>query len=407
MKCYLTNCIAGFFVFNENCNLLDYELFPKSDIAQKYLEIQKGSLTSEEESIIKNIGKECNKIFVETRSGRLKYKNLKNYDKIILKTPNKGGEHLRNNLISILIKVGFIRSEEEYKTVLHSISMEIVQSKLKDASKSEDIFLIQAVNAIDELEEANGKLIERIREWYATHFPELDKLRNHEKYVKLVAEYGDKVSIIKSNELEQDFDRGNLTWPTGAELEENDKIIIQNFASSIKSLQESKNSLIEYVDNKMEEIAPNLKDLVGSTLGAKIIAHSGSTLKLAKLPSSTIQIIGAEKALFRHKKTGERPPKHGLIYQHPDVRSSKWWIRGKVARALAAKISLAIRKDVFSGDFDPNIKEKYLEKLEEIKKTNPFPKRTKKGRKYQEDKKVKKKKKRKKIPKKKIKDYYY
>ena len=407
MKCYLTNCIAGFFVFNENCNLLDYELFPKSNIAQKYLEIQSGNLTTEEESIIKKISKECDKVIIETRTGRLKYKNLKNFDKIALKTPNKGGEYLRNNLIPILIQTGFISSEEEYRTFLHSISMDIVQSKLKEASKSEDIFLIQAINAIDELEEANGKLIERIREWYSIHYPEMDKLKNQEKYVKLVAEYGDKVSIIKSNELEQDLDSTNLRQNTGAELEESDKIIIQNFASSIKSLQESKNSLIEYVDSKMGEIAPNLKDLVGSSLGAKIIAHSGGTLKLAKLPASTVQIIGAEKALFRHKKTGERPPKHGLIYQHPDVRSSKWWIRGKVARALAAKISLAIRKDVFSGDYDPDIKEKYLEKLEEIKQKNPFPKRTRKGRMVQKNKKIKKKKKKKKIPKKKVRDYYY
>jgi len=407
MKCYLINCIAGFFVFNEDCNLLDYELFPKSNIAKKYLEIQKGNLTTEEELIIKNISKKCDKVIIETRTGLLKYKNLQIYDKIVLKTPNKGGEYLRNNLISVLTEAGFISSEEEYKNFLHSISMDIVQLKLKEALKSEDIFLIQAINAIEELEETNGKLIERIREWYSIHFPEMDKLRNHEKYVKLVAEYGDKVSIIKSNELEQEFDLLNLKHTTGSKLEDIDKIVIQNFASSIKSLQESKRSLIKYVNTKMEEIAPNLKDLVGASLGAKIIAHSGSTLKLAKLPASTVQIIGAEKALFRHKKTGERPPKHGLIYQHPDVRSSKWWIRGKVARALAAKISLAIRKDVFSGDYDPAIKEKYLEKLEEIKKANPFPKRTRKGRKDQENKKIRKKKKRKKIPKNKVKDYYY
>ena len=86
-------------------------------------------------------------------------------------------------------------------------------------------------------------------------------------------------------------------------------------------------------------MAPNLRDLTGPSLSAKIIAHTGGIRRLALLPSSTVQILGAEKALFRHLKTGEKPPKHGLIYQHPDVRGSRWWIRGKVARALAGKIS--------------------------------------------------------------------
>ncbi|AXV38716.1 MAG: ATP-binding protein [Methanobacterium sp. BRmetb2] len=406
MKCYLTYCVAGFFAFNENCNLLDYELFPKAKIAEKHLKIQDGNLTPEEELILKKITKKCDKIVIETKTGFLRYKNLKGNDKFEFKSPNIGGDYLRENLISILSETEFIISEEDFKDILHSISMEIVQSKLKDASKAEDVFLIQAINAIDELEEANGKLIERIREWYAIHFPEMDKLKNHEKYVKLVAEFGDRSSIIESSQLDPDMDMDSVNKSSGAALEDNDKIILQSYASSIKSLQESKKSLIKYVDTKMEEIAPNLKDLVGSSLGAKIIAHSGSTMKLAKLPASTVQIMGAEKALFRHKKTGERPPKHGLIYQHPDVRSSKWWIRGKVARALAAKIALAIRKDVFSGEYDPSIKEEYNEKLEEIKKANPFPKRSKKGQ-IDKNKKTKKKKKRNKISKKQVKDYYY
>jgi nucleolar protein 56 len=235
------------------------------------------------------------------------------------------------------------------------------------------------------------------------HFPELNKLKNNETYVNLIAEYGDRGSI-KENETFEELkvkDKG-----MGSEIEGKDLRMIQEFAKSVKTLQNAKKSLNEYVEQKMSEIAPNLSDLVGASLGAKLIAHTGSIEKLSLLPSSTVQIIGAEKALFRHKKTGERPPKHGLIYQYPEIRSTKWWLKGKFARALAAKISLAVRKDVYCGEFDPTIKEDLEKRLEEIKKTHPFPPRASKSKKEDIKDKGKKKKKKRDKYKKKIKDYY-
>jgi nucleolar protein 56 len=219
--------------------------------------------------------------------------------------------------------------------------------------------------------------------------------------VSLVAQHGHRDQI-----LQQDLSGHNMEIDSsmGADIEEEDILIIQGFAKSLKSLQESRQSIENYVDVKMEKIAPNLRDLAGASLGAKLIAHAGSIKQLALFPSSTIQIMGAEKALFRHLKTGERPPKHGLIYQHPDLRGAKWWLRGKIARTLAAKLSLAVRKDFFSGEFDPAIKEGYLERIEVIGKDNPFPKRVTKSKKvtksspkqYKKYSKKKKKKKRKK-----------
>ena len=158
--------------------------------------------------------------------------------------------------------------------------------------------------------------------------------------------------------------------------------MVREFAKSIKSLQTTKKSLNDYIDHRMGEIAPNLKDLAGASLGAKLIAHVGGVEKLSKMPSGTVQVLGAEKALFRHLKTGERPPKHGLIFQHPSVWGAKWWLRGKIARTLALKISLAVRKDVYSGDYDPQIVEGFKNRVEVIRKDNPFPKRTKKSNKF-------------------------
>ncbi len=398
MKCYLTSCLAGFMAFNEDLTLLDYELFPPSKIPTRLLKIREGVLLVEEEAILNRIGKKCSSVIIETNKSISNYKHLKNNEKFELKTPNNGGKHLRSNMAPILCEIGFINNSEEFKSRIHNIFMEVTLQQIKESSEAEDKLIIQSISSLDELDESIGKLSERIREWYGVHFPEMDLVRNHEAYVKLVALHGHRDRI-----LEQDLSGFNLDidQSMGADIDEEDILIIQSFAKSLKSLQESRQSIENYVDIKMETIAPNLKDLAGPSLGAKLIAHVGSIKKMATFPSSTVQIMGAEKALFRHLTTGERPPKHGLIYQHPDVRGAKWWIRGKIARALAAKISLAVRKDVFSGEFDPSIKDSFLERLESIKKENPFPKRSTKSKKMvnsssKQQKKYSKKKKKKK-----------
>ena len=403
MKCYLASCFVGFIIFDEDFNLIDYELFPKRDLIERQIEVNDGNLTREEEVILKRNAKNCDSIVIETNVNISSYNNLKGASKFKFETPNDGGEFLRSNMGTVLNEIGFIESEDDLNQVLHQVSLDFTNYKLKEASKARDMFLIQAINAIDEIDESIGKLIERLREWHAIHFPELDKIKNNEKYVELIAEYGDKNAIIESGSL----DEINIsTQSTGSEIGGYDLEVLQGFASSVESLQDTKKSVTDYVDQKMGEIAPNLSDLLGSSLGAKLIAHIGGIGKLALLPSSTIQIMGAEKALFRHKKTGERPPKHGLIYQHPEIRGSRWWLKGKIARALAAKISLAVRKDVYSGEFDPSVKEEFEKKLESIKKEHPFPPRTKKTREDGKKDKGKKKKKKREKYRKKVKDYY-
>ena len=406
MKCYLTCCFAGFIVLDENCTLIDYELFPRSKLAERLTNVQNGNLTKEEESVLKRIVKKHDKVVIETNIPHSRYKNLKDSPKFEFETPNTGGEFLRSNIVEILLKTGFLESEDDFGRIIHDLSIELTEEKLKKASEAEDLLLIQAINAIDDLDEATGKLVERLREWYAVHFPEFDRVKNHENYVRLIAEYGHRDAIIDSGLLNSDMGfKKSIERSMGAEINELDLSVLQGFAASIKSTQESKKSITDYVDAKMEEIAPNLRDLCGSSLGAKLIAHVGSIKRLSMLPSGTVQVLGAEKALFRHLKTGERPPKHGLIFQHPEVRGAKWWVRGKIARTLASKISLAVRKDVFSGDYDPQIKESFQKRVEEITKANPFPKRSTKSLKPDKKEKTKKRKKRDKY-KKKISDYY-
>ena len=403
MKCYLASCFVGFIIFDEDFNLMDYELFPKKDLIKRQIEVSSGNLTREEEVILKRNVKNCDSIIIETNLNISNYNNLKGASKFKFETPNKGGEFLRSNMGDVLKEIGFVESEDDLKQVLYDVSSELTNYKLKEASKARDMFLIQAINAIDEIDEATGKLIERLREWHGINFPELDKIKNNEKYVSLIAEYGDRDTIIENEPL----DEINVSdQNTGTEIEGSNLEVLQGFAGSIKSLQDTKKSLTDYVDQKMDEIAPNLSKLVGSSLGAKLIAHIGGIEKLALLPSSTIQIIGAEKALFRHKKTGERPPKHGLIYQHPEIRGARWWLKGKIARALAAKIALAVRKDVYSGELDPDLEKDFEKKVELIKKEHPFPPRASKSKEDKKKDKGKKKKKKREKYRKKVKDYY-
>ena len=122
----------------------------------------------------------------------------------------------------------------------------------------------------------------------------------------------------------------------------------------------------------MQEVALNLRGLIGPILGARLISLAGSIEKLARFPSSTIQVLGAEKALFRALKTGARPPKHGVIFQHTLIHSAPWWQRGKIARVLAGKIAIAARIDMYGGQYlAEDLKQSVTKRIEEIKRKYP------------------------------------
>jgi nucleolar protein 56 len=124
----------------------------------------------------------------------------------------------------------------------------------------------------------------------------------------------------------------------------------------------------------MDLVAPNVKSLLTASVGARIIAKAGSLSRLAVLPASTIQVLGAEKALFRALKTGTRPPKHGLIFQHPLIHSAPRWQRGKIARAIASKVAIAARIDVYRhSEKDSSILERLERRIKEIQEKYKEP----------------------------------
>ena len=375
MEFYITQCIAGYIAFDEDLQIAKYKLFKEEELVSNLIKIEENEILDEEMELINEFSSD-DTIIIETTKRKSQYKELENFDNIIVETPNKAGDYLRENLEDILIEIDFINEDDDYREMIQHYERLCIE-QIKKSSQEEDKLLIQAINSVDDIDESISKLVERIRDWYTIYFPEMDTISNNETYVKLIAESENREDILEN--FKEHFNE-EIDYSSGADIEENDLIMLKSFAESIYSLQKSRRELETYIDSKMEEIAPNLRDLVGATLGAKLIAHIGSIKRLATYPASVIQIMGAEKAIFRHLKTGERPPKHGLIFQHPSVRGAKWWNRGKVARNLALKITLAVRKDVFSGEYDPSIAEDYLNKVEQIEKENPFPKKTSKKR---------------------------
>ena len=368
MECYITYCVKGYFAFNSENELISKRLFPDDEIINRLAEIDDKQIVAEELEIIDEVSQNYDEIIIESNKRASDYNN----ENIIVKTPNQGGEYLRNNYEE------FELDSQELSAIYQNFAI----YKIKKESSSEDKHLIQAINTIDEIDETISKLIERIREWYALYFPEMDTVKNNETYIKLISQNKTKDEILKAKpeafpqdiiDLEEDINPMDLQ-------------IMNNYAKSIYEVQQTRKNIEEYIDRKMESIAPNLRLLVGSSLGAKLISHAGGIKRLALYPSSTVQIMGAEKALFRHLKSGDRPPKYGLIYQHPQVRGAKWWNRGKIARMLAGQISLAVRRDVFTKTLDEEVGDKFNRKVEEIEKNNPFPTKTTKKRKEEKSK---------------------
>ena len=368
MECYITYCVKGYFAFNSENELISKRLFPDDEIINRLAEIDDKQIVAEELEIIEEVSQNYDEIIIESNKRASEYNN----ENIIVKTPNQGGEYLRNNYDE------FELDSQEISAIYQNFAI----YKIKKESASEDKHLIQAINTIDEIDETISKLIERIREWYALYFPEMDTVKNNETYIKLISQNKTKDEILKAKpeafpqdiiDLEEDINPMDLQ-------------IMNNYAKSIYEVQQTRKNIEEYIDRKMESIAPNLRLLVGSSLGAKLISHAGGIKRLALYPSSTVQIMGAEKALFRHLKSGDRPPKYGLIYQHPQVRGAKWWNRGKIARMLAGQISLAVRRDVFTKTLDEEVGDKFNRKVEEIEKNNPFPTKTTKKRKEEKSK---------------------
>ncbi len=208
-----------------------------------------------------------------------------------------------------------------------------------------DVSISQALSAYDDLQVQLNHLSKRLRDWTGYFVPEL------ERRISTNAHFVQEISRGLAHE--DSAMGGTPAQPT--------QQIIERFAKQINELYSFQEELLMYLEKTLQEFAPNLQVLLGTTITARVISAAGSLEHLSRLPSSTLQLLGAEKALFRHLRTGARSPKHGFIINHPLVSQASSKMRGKIARALADKMSICAKLDYFKGEF---LAKKYLQDLE-------------------------------------------
>ncbi|EPQ13011.1 Nucleolar protein 56 [Myotis brandtii] len=250
------------------------------------------------------------------------------------------------------------------------------RAKVKFNVNRVDNMIIQSISLLDQLDKDINTFSMRVREWYGYHFPELVKIINDNATYCRVAQFiGNRKELNeeKLEELEEltmdgakakailDASRSSM----GMDISAIDLINIESFSSRVVSLSEYRQSLHTYLRSKMSQVAPSLSALIGEAVGARLIAHAGSLTNLAKYPASTVQILGAEKALFRALKTRGNTPKYGLIFHSTFIGRAAAKNKGRISRYLANKCSIASRIDCFSEVPTSVFGEKLREQVEE------------------------------------------
>lgn len=247
--------------------------------------------------------------------------------------------------------------QKDYFYLLNELGVLLTRSRVREKLSSLDQQVIKAVDFIDHSNKALNVVAPTIREWYSIHFPELnDLLEDHYEFIKLVSMEPDRNKLKEEILSRAGFDEKKVRKileaarnSIGAELDEEDLQAIRKAASSWLALYEAKREMESYVEDLMRRAAPNLSAVVHPLVGARLIAIAGSLERLANLPASSVQILGAHKAIFMHLTRGAKPPKHGVIFQAKEVRNAPKNLRGKIARLLATKIVIAARVDVYGG----------------------------------------------------------
>lgn len=253
------------------------------------------------------------------------------------------------------------------------------RSKVKFNVNRADNMIIQSISLLDQLDKDINTFSMRLREWYSYHFPELLKIVNDNYlYARVVRLIGDRKQIDESAilpELQKIIDNEEACNQVisaakssmGMDIAEIDLINISSFSSKVINLVQYRRELMEYLQSRMANVAPNLSALIGETVGARLISHAGSLINLAKYPASTVQILGAEKALFRALKTRGNTPKHGLLFHSSYIAKAGPKNKGRISRFLANKCSIASRIDCFNEQpvdvFGVTLKDQVEERL--------------------------------------------
>lgn len=388
----------GAIVLDEKFNVVFTWKYPEDAKVENYERLRRGELPLEFKEILSNSMNNLEALVIVEDELR---KELGREGFKVEELPNDLMDELRSRKIELMIKSGLASSEDDARDKIRDFAITLSEIKLREVSAKPDLHVIEAIQALDEVDKTLNILAARVKEWYGLHFPELSSLIDDPlTYSKFVSKFGERKNIREEELAKFGFSIKKAEAVSisaekskGGDLREEDLRRILAIAEEVIKMDSLRDKLSGYVERNMRTIAPNITSIVGATIGARLMAKAGGLEKLAMLPASTIQVLGAEKALFRALRTGTRPPKHGIIFQHPAVHSAPKWQRGKIARSLATKIAIAARIDAFRGSEEKEIEQKLQKRLEEIKvKYSEPPKEEKRVKKLKKVKRIGKKK---------------
>ncbi|MFW6458436.1 MAG: NOP5/NOP56 family protein [Halodesulfurarchaeum sp.] len=248
-----------------------------------------------------------------------------------------GGAEQPGDWPALAVAEGFADEEAAYYEFLHEITVEAARREVAHLERAEDKQLVHLVRAMDDLAETSNRLAERAAEWAASVYGEP---REGHGYVHEVADRSPSSPI---------------------------EAAVIDFAATVRALDRRRESLETDIERQAEAVAPNLTGLAGPGLAARLIALAGGLESLAKKPSGTVQVLGAEDALFAHLEGHAPSPKHGIIYTHEYVRGTPEEKRGSAARALAGKLSIAARIDHYRGEVHQPLQEDLDVRIEQIR----------------------------------------
>jgi len=378
LKAYLIDSPAGLFLIEKTGKISERALFAHNptDAAAQLKQVLNGELPKESSSFGQRLSQlELDLVTVDSEPlARLARSMVKS--EVVQDENDSTISKLRNRLPSILVRLRIIESKDEYEQFVRDVSLALAKTAITEVTTKRDLYAIQTVRSIEDLDKILNLLAGRVREWYGLHFPELDRLvEKHDSYIRLVHSLGSRESFSFDALAKLGISQDKATQistsaekSSGAEMSGTDLEWLREVCGTVLELYGLREAAEKYTDKIMGEVAPNMTSVLGAVLSAKLISMAGGLENVAKMPSSTLQVLGAEKALFRTLKTGARPPKHGIIFQYAPIHQSPKWLRGKIARAVAGKLAIAARMDVYGGgDKGQVLKEALDKKIEDLK----------------------------------------
>ncbi|MHA1775979.1 MAG: hypothetical protein DRO88_01035 [Promethearchaeia archaeon] len=392
MRALLIPTVYGIIAFDNKNSPITYAFDQLSitELANQYKSLFDGILTKELSQFLDELQKlGINEIIIEHPELKTAIDKANSLSTVVV-TDDVRFRKIYESLRTVFQEIHLSTTSKKLKERTKILSEFVIRNQISQTATQKDFLVKQAVDTIIELDKSVNFLSTRLREWYGLHFPELtDKLiEDNHKFALFVSKIGNRDSCTSAN-LEkvlkappsyiEEFEL-KAKRSMGGDLREIDFKPIKQLADHILSLSEYRKEVENYLTSTLDEVAPNLKAVLGAQITGKLIAAAGSLEHLAHMSSSTLQMLGAEKALFKAMRSGGKTPKYGLIFQWNKIRTEKSHLRGKVARMVAGKVSILAKVDYYHGEFiGDSIKAQIDKKIQLLQKQFPRAPKKKKG----------------------------